>query len=124
MANPKYAIGHSEMLLITTRWDDGQTLVLETAVRCYTAQEVQTLIDETTRHDCTVIGVDLYDFVAKKGQSIAEDFDVRTWLDLREDERAEEAADEFVQQRALRRGTGVYSTLNHKTQDLVVGARL
>ncbi|KQQ46485.1 hypothetical protein ASF69_04450 [Rhizobium sp. Leaf311] len=121
MEKPAYTIGRDEMLLITVRWNDGDTVLLETPVRFYKAEEIQALIDETVSDKCDVVGVDLYDFKAKKGQSIADDFDVRTWAEREEDRIAAEGADELAQERILRRGTGVYSALNHVQQG--IGAR-
>ncbi|MGV2110120.1 hypothetical protein ACQZ46_02455 [Agrobacterium salinitolerans] len=94
MTKPSYAIGHSEMLLITTRWDDGDTVLLETPVKFYTAADIQSLIDETVSERCDVVGVDLYDFVAKKGKSIADEFDVRTWAERVNDDRRDLATDD------------------------------
>lgn len=124
MEKPAYTIGRDEMLLITVRWNDGDTVLLETPVRFYKAEEIQSLIDEMVSDKCDVVGVDLYDFKAKKGQSIAHDFDVRTWAEREEDRIAAEDADDLAQERILRRGTGVYSTLNHVQQGIVHGARI
>lgn len=99
MTKPAYTIGKDEMLLITVRWNDGDTVLLETPVKFYTAEEIQSLIDETVSERCDVVGVDLYDFVAKKGQSIADEFDVRTWSERVNDDRRELAADD---QRSVR----------------------
>ncbi len=94
MTKPAYTIGKDEMLLITVRWNDGDTFLLETPVKFYTAEEIQALIDETVSERCDVVGVDLYDFVAKKGQSIADEFDVRTWEERSTADRREIAADD------------------------------
>lgn len=94
MTSHPYTIGKDEMLLITVRWNDGDTVLLETPVKFYTADEIQALIDETVSERCDVVGVDLYDFVAKKGQSIADDFDVRTWAERITDDRRDLAADD------------------------------
>ncbi len=118
MTAPGYIIGKDEMLLIATRWRDGDTVLLEMPVRLYKAQEIQALIDETTSENCTVIGVDLYDFKAKKGMSIAEDFDLRSFTEREEDRREEEARDDIARHRRLRHGTGLYNTLNHVQQDI------
>lgn len=94
MTSTAYTIGKDEMLLITVRWDGGDTVLLETPVRFYTADEIQSLIDETVSERCDVVGVDLYDFVAKKGQSIADEFDVRTWKERTNDEKRDQAEEE------------------------------
>lgn len=118
MTAPGYIIGKDEMLLIATRWRDGDTVLLEMPVRVYKAQEIQALIDETTSESCTVISVDLYDFMAKKGMSIAEDFDIRPFAEREEDRKEQEAVDEMAEQRRLRHGTGRYTTLNHPQQGI------
>jgi len=118
MTAPGYIIGKDEMLLIATRWRDGDTVLLEMPVRVYKAQEIQALIDETTSENCTVISVDLYDFMAKKGMSIAEDFDIRPFAEREEDRKEQEAVDELAEQRRLRHGTGLYNTLNHPQQGI------
>ncbi|MEI3803130.1 hypothetical protein V6R85_01290 [Agrobacterium sp. CCNWLW32] len=94
MTKPAYTIGADEMLLITVRWNDGDTVLLETPVKFYTAEEIQSLIDETVSERCDVVGVDLYDFVAKKGQSIADEFDVRTWKERVNDDKRDQAEEE------------------------------
>lgn len=124
MEKPAYTIGRDEMLLITVRWDDGDTVLLETPVRFYKAEEIQSLIDETVSEKCDVVGVDLYDFKAKKGQSIADDFDVRTWAEREEDRITIEDAYDLAAARRLRFGSDVYSTLNHAQQGIVHGARI
>ena len=48
MTTPGYIIGKDEMLLIATRWRDGDTILLEMPVRVYKAEEIPALIDETT----------------------------------------------------------------------------
>ena len=118
MTAPGYIIGKDEMLLIATRWRDGDTVLLEMPVRVYKAEEIQALIDETTSESCTVISVDLYDFMAKKGMSIAEDFDIRPFAEREEDRKEQEAVDEMAEQRRLRHGTGLYNTLNHPQQGI------
>lgn len=115
---PAYAIGRGELLLITTLWDDGDTVLLETAVRCYKAEEIQQIIDETVSDKCSVIGVDRYEIDTKKGESIAEDFDLRTYDERVEDEQAQEDAQELAQLRSRRRGTGIYSALNETPQGI------
>lgn len=94
MTKPAYTIGKDEMLLITVRWNGGDTVLLETPVKFYTAEEIQSLIDETVSERCDVVGVDLYDFVAKKGQSISDEFDVRTWKERANDEKRDQAEEE------------------------------
>ncbi|WP_311272214.1 MULTISPECIES: hypothetical protein [unclassified Rhizobium] len=120
MTKPAYTIGRDEMLLITVRWNDGDTVLLETPVRFYKAEEIQSLIDETVSEKCDVVGVDLYDFVAKKGQSIADDFDVRTWKERCADARREQAEDDekavSVAYNALRNK----GTWNHAQQGIEV----
>jgi len=118
MTTPGYIIGKDEMLLIATRWRDGDTVLLEMPVRVYKAEEIQALIDETTSQNCTVISVDLYDVTAKKGMSIADDFDIRPFAEREEDRKEEDARDEMAEQRRLRHGTGLYNTLNHTQQGI------
>jgi len=118
MAVPDDIIGRDEILLIVTRWRDGDTVLLEMPVRVYKAQEIQALIDETTSQNCTVIGVDLYDVTAKKGMSIADDFDIRPFAEREEDRKEHDARDEMAEQRRLRHGTGLYNTLNHTQQGI------
>lgn len=118
MTTPGYIIGKDEMLLIATRWRDGDTVLLEMPVRVYKAQEIQALIDETTLENCTVISVDLYDVTAKKGMSIADDFDIRPFAEREEDRKEQDAQDEMAEQRRLRQGTGLYNTLNHEQQGI------
>lgn len=118
MTAPGYTIGKDEMLLIATHWRDGDTVLLEMPVRVYKAEEIQALIDETVSENCTVVGVDLYDFKAKKGMSIADDFDIRSFAEREEDRKEEDARDEMVEQRRLRHGTGLYNTLNHAQQGI------
>jgi len=118
MTTPGYIIGKDEMLLIATRWRDGDTVLLEMPVRVYKAEEIQALIDETTSQNCTVISVDLYDVTAKKGMSIADDFDIRPFAERAEDRKEKDALDEMAEQRRLRHGTGLYNTLNHMQQGI------
>lgn len=94
MTKPAYTIGKDEMLLITVRWNDGDTVLLETPVKFYTAEEIQALIDETVSDRCDVVGVDRYEMVRRVGESIADDFDVRTWAERVNDDRRELAADD------------------------------
>lgn len=117
MAQPIYTIGRNEMLIIKVRWDDVDVLILEAAVHCYTAEEVQELIDEVVTPSRTVIGVDRYDMVRRVGEDISEDLDIRNWLDRQEDERAEEAEDETHAQRVYSSLRDV-STLNHSQQGI------
>lgn len=114
MTKPAYTIGKDEMLLITVRWNDGDTVLLETPVKYYTADEIQALIDETVSDRCDVVDVEVYDFKAKRGMSIADEFTGLIWAD-----RCEEEAEEEVRFNRLRRP--VYSTLNHQQQG--IGAR-
>ena len=114
MTSPAYTIGRDELLLITTRWADGQTVLLEVPVRQYKAQEIQALIDETVSDRCDVVDIEVYDCVKKSGQSIADEFTGLTWAD-----RCEEEAEEEVRVNRVRRP--VYSTLNHAQQG--IGAR-
>lgn len=118
MTTPGYIIGKDEMLLIAARWRDGDTVLLEMPVRLYKAEEIQALIDETTSQNCTVISVDLYDVTAKKGMSIADDFDIRPFAEREEDRKEGDARDEMAEQRRLRHGTGLYNTLNHTQQGI------
>lgn len=94
MTKPSYTIGKDEMLLITVRWNDGDTVLLETPVKFYTAEEIQSLIDETVSERCDVVGVDRYEMVRRVGESIADEFDVRTWGERVTDDRRELAADD------------------------------
>ena len=94
MTKPSYTIGKDEMLLITVRWNDGDTVLLETPVKFYTAEEIQSLIDETVSERCDVVGVDRYEMVRRVGESIADEFDVRTWAERVTDDRRELAADD------------------------------
>ncbi len=98
MEKPVYAIGRDEMLIITVKWtagvNKGLVNILETEFHVYTEAEVQKIIDEVVSDHCDVIGVDLYDFRTKRGQSIAHDFDVRTWAEREEDARQEQAEDD------------------------------
>ncbi len=91
MTSPAYTIGKDELLLITTLWSDGEIRLLETEVKQYKASEVQQLIDETVSPSCDVLDVEVYDLVKKSGQSIAEDFDVRTFQERYDDEWREQA---------------------------------
>lgn len=118
MTTPGYIIGKDEMLLIAIRWRDGDTVLLEMPVGLYKAEEIQALIDETTSQNCTVISVDLYDVTAKKGMSIADDFDIRPFSEREEDQKEEDARDEMAEQRRLRHATGLYNTLNHTQQGI------
>lgn len=90
MTSPAYTIGKDELLLITTLWADGSTVMLETEMRQYKATEIQALIDETVSEKCTVIDVEAYDRVKKCGMSIADDFDVRSFTEREEDRREQE----------------------------------
>lgn len=94
MTKPAYTIGKDEMLLITVRWNDGDTVLLETPVKFYTADEIQSLIDETVSERCDVVGVDRYEMVRRVGESIADEFDVRTWAERVTDDRRDLAADD------------------------------
>ena len=114
MEKPAYTVSRDELLLITTRWADGQTVLLEVPVRQYKASEIQALIDETVSDRCDVVDVEVYDFKAKRGMSIADEFTGLIWAD-----RCEEEAEEEVRFNRLRRP--VYSTLNHQQQG--IGAR-
>lgn len=118
MTTHGYIIGKDEMLLITTRWRDGDTVLLEMPVRVYKAEEIQALIDETTSQNCTVISVDLYDVTAKKGMSIADDFDIRPFAEREEDRKEKDARDEMAERRRMRHGTCLYNTLNHTQQGI------
>ncbi|MGV1985638.1 hypothetical protein ACQZ5N_03390 [Agrobacterium sp. 22-221-1] len=91
MTKPAYTIGKDEMLLITVRWNDGDTVLLETPVKFYTAADIQSLIDETVSERCDVISVDLYDFKRRVGQDISDEFDVRPWSERVNDERRSQA---------------------------------
>ncbi len=117
MTSPAYTIGKDELLLITTLWADGSTVMLETEMRQYKAAEIQSLIDETVSAKCTVIDVEAYDRVKKCGMSIAEDFDVRSFAEREEDRREQEDEEEL----RFNRRRPVYSTLNHSQQG--IGAR-
>lgn len=94
MTKPAYTIGKDEMLLITVRWNDGDTVLLETPVKFYTAEEIQSLIDETVSERCDVVGVDRYEMVRRVGESIADEFDVRTWKQRKNDEKRDQAEEE------------------------------
>ncbi|QNP81012.1 hypothetical protein [Agrobacterium tumefaciens] len=94
MTKPSYTIGKDEMLLITVRWNDGDTVLLETPVKFYTAEEIQSLIDETVSERCDVVGVDRYEMVRRVGESIADEFDVRTWKQRKNDEKRDQAEEE------------------------------
>ena len=114
MTSPAYIIGRDELLLITTRWADGQTVLLEVPVRQYKAEEIQALIDETVSANCDVVDVEVYDFKAKRGMSIADEFTGLTWADRCEEEAEEEVRFNRVYN-ARRPSVG---TLNAKTQGL------
>lgn len=101
MTSPAYTIGKDELLLITTLWADGSTVMLETEMRQYKAAEIQVLIDETVSDKCTVIDVEAYDRVKKCGMSIAEDFDVRSFAEREEDRREQEDEEEEVRFRRV-----------------------
>lgn len=94
MTKPAYTIGKDEMLLITVRWNDGDTVLLETPVRFFTAEEIQSLIDETVSERCDVVGVDRYEMVRRVGESISDEFDVRTWKERTNDDKRDQAEDE------------------------------
>lgn len=116
MAKPAYTIGKDEMLLITVRWNDGDTVLLETAVRSYMAWEIQDMIDANCTDNRQVVGVDLFDFVAKKGQSIADEFDIRTWKDRTNDDRRDQAEEE---EQAVR---VAYNAMRNSFNPIVHGA--
>ncbi|MCP2134553.1 hypothetical protein J2S28_001605 [Rhizobium sp. SLBN-94] len=94
MTKPAYTIGKDEMLLITVRWNDGDTVLLETPVKFYTAEEIQSLIDETVSDRCDVVGVDRYEMVRRVGESISDEFDVRTWKERTNDDKRDQAEEE------------------------------
>lgn len=109
MASPAYVIGKGEMLLITTRWADGDVYTLETQVRCYTHEEIQELIDSTVSDRCTVIAVDRYDMARRVGEDISEPAGSFKGFDIRsQEERDEEAA----ALEAARPAPRPYSTMN------------
>lgn len=78
----RYVIGAGELLLITVAWTGGihrgTSNIVETNIRCYTRQEVQTIIDENISETCSVTAVDRYDIARRIGEDISEDFDIRT----------------------------------------------
>lgn len=123
MTSPAYTIGKDELLLITTLWVDGSTVMLETEMRQYKAAEIQALIDETVSAKCTVIDVEAYDRVKKCGMSIAEDFDVRSFAEREMDRRTDEDEEEEVCFRrvynALRPSAG---NITHALQGVGAGA--
>ncbi|MEH3108935.1 MAG: hypothetical protein PGN22_03085 [Agrobacterium cavarae] len=118
MTSPAYTIGRDELLIITVIWTDGVNKglsnVLETEKRPYTASEIQKLVDETVSANCDLLDIEVYDFKAKRGMSIADEFTGLTWK-----ARCEEEAEEEVRFNRVRRP--VYSTLNHQQQG--IGAR-
>lgn len=98
MTKPAYTIGRDELLIVTVEYVaghlKGQKHILETEVRCYGAAEVQNIIDSFTTADSSVFDVEVYDFKAKKGMSIADDFDVRSHKERVTDDRRDLAADD------------------------------
>jgi hypothetical protein len=121
MTSPAYTIGKDELLLITTRWSDGSTVMLETEMRPYKAAEIQALIDETVSEKCTVIDVEAYDRVKKCGMSIAEDFDVRSFAEREEDRREQEYEEELRYPRVYNARRLPAGNLTHAVQGLGAG---
>jgi len=123
MTSPAYTIGRDELLLITVTWTDGVNKglsnVLETEKRPYTASEIQKLIDETVSANCDMLDIEVYDFKAKRGMSIADEFTGLTWADRCEEEAEEEVRFNRVYNAAARRPSA--GNLTHAQQG--IGAR-
>lgn len=122
MTYPAYTIGKDEVLLITTRWSDGSTVMLETEMRQYKAAEIQALIDETVSAKCTVLDVEAYDRVKKCGMSIADDFDVRSFAEREEDRRDQEDEEELRYPRVYNARRPSAGNLTHAMQGVGAGA--
>ncbi len=121
MTSPAYTIGKDELLLITTLWADGSTVMLETEMRQYKATEIQALIDETVSDRCTVIDVEAYDRVKKCGMSIAEDFDVRSFAERKEDQREQEDVEEVRYPRVYNARRPSAGNITHALQGVGAG---
>lgn len=121
MTSPAYTIGKDELLLITTLWSDGSTVMLETEMRQYKAADIQALIDETVSEKCTVIDVEAYDRVKKCGMSIAEDFDVRSFVEREEDRLEQENEEELRFSRVYNARRPSAGNLTHALQGVGAG---
>lgn len=121
MTFPAYTIGRDELLLITTLWSDGSTVMLETEMRQYKATEIQSLIDETVSAKCSVIDVEAYDRVKKCVMSIAEDFDVRSFAEREEDRREQEDEEELRYPRVYNARRPSAGNLTHAMQGVGAG---